>query len=211
MVDFGLYLITDRAQTAGRQLPAVVADALAGGLRAVQLREKDLTGCQLFTLAGELRELTLRYGAKLLINDRVDVALAVGADGVQLGKTGLPVSAARRILGPGRLIGYSAHSLEEALLAQGSGVDFVTLGPVYHTPSKAAYGEPLGLDVLAETARTLKVPVFALGGVKAGSVDEILSAGVHGVALISAIIAARNPIAETELLLRTIARHVDPS
>ena len=207
MVDFSLYLITDRMQTAGRALPAVVADALRGGLRAVQLREKDLAAGQLFELAVELRQLTRQYGAKLLINDRIDVALAVAADGVHLGKAGLPVPEARRILGRDRLIGYSAHSADEALQAQLAGADFVTLGPVYHTPSKAQYGEPLGLSVLSEAARVVTIPVFALGGVKHASVAEVLSAGAHGVALISAIMAAPNPRAETESLLQTITRH----
>jgi thiamine-phosphate pyrophosphorylase len=207
LVDFSLYLITDRMQTAGRALPAVVADALRGGLRAVQLREKDLTAAQLFELAVELRRLTREYGAKLLINDRIDVALAVGADGVHLGKAGLPVPEARRILGSERLIGYSAHSADEALQAQLGGADFVTLGPVYHTPSKALYGEPPGLRALAEASSILTIPVFALGGVKQSSVAEVLSAGAHGVALISAVMAAPNPAAEMESLLRTIAYH----
>lgn len=207
MVDFSLYLITDRMQTAGRALPAVVADALRGGLRAVQLREKDLAAGQLFELAVELRQLTRQYGAKLLINDRIDVALAVAADGVHLGKAGLPVPEARRMLGSERLIGYSAHSADEALQAQLAGADFVTLGPVYHTPSKAQYGEPLGLSALSEAARVVTIPVFALGGVKHASVAEVLSAGAHGVALISAIMVAPNPRAETESLLRTITRH----
>ena len=207
MVDFSLYLITDRMQTAGRALPAVVADALRGGLRAVQLREKDLAAGQLFELAVELRQLTRQYGAKLLINDRIDVALAVAADGVHLGKAGLPVPEARRMLGSERLIGYSAHSADEALQAQLAGADFVTLGPVYHTPSKAQYGEPLGLSVLSEAARVVTIPVFALGGVKHASVAEVLSAGAHGVALISAIMVAPNPRAETESLLQTITRH----
>ena len=207
MVDFGLYLITDRMQTAGRALPAVVADALRGGLRAVQLREKNLAAAQLFEIAVELRQLTREYGAKLLVNDRVDVALAAGADGVHLGKGGLPVREARRILGSERLIGYSAHSADEALQAQRDGADFVTLGPVYHTPSKAQYGEPLGLSALSEAVRVVAIPVFALGGVKHSSVAEVLSAGAHGVALISAIMAAPNPTVETETLLRTIAHH----
>ena len=194
-------------QTAGRALPAVVADALRGGLRAVQLREKDLAAAQLFEIAVELRQLTREYGAKLLINDRIDVALAAGADGVHLGKAGLPVREARRILGSERLIGYSAHSADEALQAQRDGADFVTLGPVYHTPSKAQYGEPLGLSALSEAVRVVAIPVFALGGVKQASVAEVLSAGAHGVALISAIMAAPNPTVETETLLRTIAHH----
>jgi thiamine-phosphate pyrophosphorylase len=207
LVDFSLYLITDRTQTAGRMLPAVVADALRGGMRAVQLREKDLTGRQLFELAGELREITWKYDAKLLINDRVDIALAVGADGVHLGKAGLPVQKARSILGSEYLIGYSAHSAEEALQAQMDGADFVTIGPVYPTPSKAQYGVPSGLRVLAETARTARIPVFALGGVKHSSIGEVLAAGAHGVALISAVMSAPDPMYETELLLRTIADH----
>jgi thiamine-phosphate pyrophosphorylase len=207
LVDFSLYLITDRMQTAGRALPAVVADALRGGLRALQLREKDLAAAELFEIAVELRRLTREYGAKLLINDRIDVALAAGADGVHLGKAGLPVREARRMLGSERLIGYSAHSADEALQAQLDGADFVTLGPVYHTPSKVQYGEPLGLGGLSEAVRVVTIPVFALGGVKHASVAETMSAGVQGVALISAIMAAPNPRAETEALLRTIERH----
>lgn len=207
MVDFSLYLITDRMQTAGRSLPAVVADALRGGLRAVQLREKDLTAGQLFELAWELRRITREFGARLLINDRIDVALAVAADGVHLGKAGLPVAVARRILGSAGLIGYSAHSTDEAVRAQRDGADFVTLGPVYHTPSKALYGEPLGLNALTEAAGVVAIPVFALGGVKQSSVAEVLSAGAQGVALISAIMAAPDPALETESLLRTITHH----
>lgn len=209
MVDFNLYLITDRLQTAGRPLPAVVADALRGGLRAVQLREKDLMGCQLFEMAGELRTLTREYGAQLLINDRIDIALAVGADGVHLGRGSLPVAVARRILGSAQSIGYSAHSLDEALQAERDGADFVTFGPIYATPSKSIYGEPLGLTRLAEVTRKLTIPVFALGGVKITSVPDIMSAGANGIALISAIIAAQNPTTETESLLRMITCHAN--
>jgi thiamine-phosphate pyrophosphorylase len=194
-------------QTAGRTLPAVVADALRGGLHAVQLREKDLSSCQLFELAVELRAVTREYGAKLLINDRVDIALAVGADGVHLGKASLPVAVARHMLGSARIIGYSAHSVDEARNAERDGADFVTFGPIFATPSKAAYGEPLGLTRLAEAASALTIPVFALGGVKISSVDEALSAGARGIALISAIFSAQDPTAETESLRRMIACH----
>jgi thiamine-phosphate pyrophosphorylase len=194
-------------QTAGRALPAVVADALRGGLRAVQLREKDLDGCQLFELASELRNVTLEFGAKLLINDRVDIAVAVGADGVHLGRGSLPVAVARRILGSTQLIGYSAHGLEEARLAEHDGADFITFGPVFATPSKASYGEPLGLERLTEVARNLAIPVFALGGVKLLSAGNVLSAGARGIALISAIISAQDPTTETETFLKIIARH----
>jgi thiamine-phosphate pyrophosphorylase len=194
-------------QTAGRPLPAVVADALRGGLRAVQLREKDLGAARLFEIAVELRRLTRDHGARLLINDRIDVALAAEADGVHLGRSGLPVCQARRILGDKRLVGYSAHSAAEALQAQQDGADYVTLGPVFRTPSKEAFGEPLGVAALAEASRILDIPVFALGGIKESSVADVLSTGIHGVALISAIVAAPDPRFETVSLLRTIARH----
>jgi len=206
-IDFSLYLITDRTQTNGRPLAAVVREALAGGVRAVQLREKDLSGSELFRLATELRAITREYGARLLINDRVDIALAAEADGVHLGIASLPLAAARRMLGPKRLIGYSAHAIAEARQAEAAGADFVTFGPVYHTPSKAVYGAPLGPELLAEAASSLSIPVFALGGVKKTSIAELLTSGVRGIALISAIIAARDPRAAAVTLLNTLEQH----
>jgi thiamine-phosphate pyrophosphorylase len=207
LVDTRLYLITDRMQTAGRVLPAVIAEALCGGVRMVQLREKDLDSCQLFELAGELRRVTREYGARLLINDRIDVALAVGADGVHLGRASLPVTVARRMLGRDQIIGYSAHGIGEACQAERDGADFVCFGPVYATPSKAVFGEPLGLGKLAEVVRNVKIPVFALGGVKISTTPEVMSAGAHGIALISAVMAAPNPAEASEALLRIIAQH----
>jgi thiamine-phosphate pyrophosphorylase len=206
--DFTLYLITDRSQTGGRPLAAVVRQALAGGVRAVQLREKDLSGRELFAVATELRSITSEYGARLIINDRLDIALAVGADGVQLGVQSLPVAEARAILGAEQLIGYSAHAVEEARQAEADGADFITFGPVYHTPSKAAYGAPLGIGKLAEAATALVIPVFALGGVKITSISELGACGAAGVALISAIIAADDPESAAISILKTLEQHV---
>ncbi|ABB33153.1 thiamine-phosphate pyrophosphorylase [Geobacter metallireducens RCH3] len=200
-VDFSLYLITDRRQTTGRDLPAVVEEALAGGVRAVQLREKDLSSRELLELARVMRELTGRYGAKLIINDRVDIALATDADGVHLGEASIPADAARRILGAHRLIGVSCHNREGALAAEKSGADFITFGPVYPTPSKAAYGAPVGVERLAEAAALLTIPVFALGGIKGDNIPEVLATGAAGVALISAVIAAVNPNEEARAIL----------
>lgn len=208
-IDFSLYLITDRTQTGGRPLAVVVREALEGGVRAVQLREKDLRGCELFRLATELRDITREYGARLMVNDRPDIALAVEADGVHLGTGSLPVAAARHILGPGRLIGYSTHAVREAVQAEADGADFVTFGPVYHTPSKLAYGSPLGLERLAEASSSLSIPVFALGGVKKTSIVEILTHGARGIALISAIIAADDPRAAAASLLKMLEQHVN--
>jgi thiamine-phosphate pyrophosphorylase len=194
VIDFSLYLITDRHQTGGRPLVEVVGAALSGGVRAVQLREKDLPAAALYDLAWELRVLTSRHDARLLINDRIDVALAVEADGVHLGKNSLPVTAARRIA-PDLLIGYSSHAVEEAAAALARGADFVTFGPVFPTPSKAACGVPLGLAALAEACRRLRGPVFALGGVTEANLFQVTARGCHRVALISGILAAPDPAA----------------
>lgn len=197
MIDFSLYLITDRHQTAGRPLLEVVEAALSGGVRAVQLREKDLPVSELYELAWDLRALTARYDARLLINDRIDVALAVEADGVHLGKNSLPVTAARRIA-PDLLIGYSSHGVGEAAAALAKGADFVTFGPVFPTPSKAAYGDPLGLGELSRACSAVGGPVFALGGVKLENLKQVVASGCHRVAVISAILGAADPAAAAE-------------
>lgn len=193
-IDFDLYLITDRKLLPpGRGLVETVAAALAGGVQAVQLREKDLAAAELYPLALELRELTARHGARLLINDRLDVALAVGADGVHLGGHSLPVAAARKVLGPDKLVGVSTHRAEEVVAAQRDGADFVTFGPVFFTPSKAAYGKPVGLELLRQAGASPPLPVFALGGISLARITDILAAGIHRVAVISAIFAAADP------------------
>lgn len=201
-IDFNLYLITDRHQVpVGRTLTATVEAALRGGVRAVQLREKDLDAAELLPLAMELRALTRRFAARLLINDRIDVALAVDADGVHLGGHSLPVTVARRLLGAEKLIGVSTHGVTEIASVAGAGADFVTFGPVFATPSKAAYGPPLGLAGLKAVCTSSPLPVFALGGVKADHIPLLHSLGVHGLAVISAIIAAPDPETASRTLL----------
>ncbi|MDT8442042.1 MAG: thiamine phosphate synthase [Desulfuromonadales bacterium] len=193
-IDFSLYLITDRHQVAaGQSLVSAVDAALRGGVRAMQLREKDLPARELLPLAEELRVLTRRHHARLLINDRIDVALAVEADGVHLGEHSLPVATARKLLGPQRTIGVSTHSLADIAAATEGGADFVTFGPVFATPSKAAYGAPVGLAALRQACRQTALPVFALGGIKSGHRQVIAGTGAAGIALISAIIAAADP------------------
>ncbi len=200
-IDFNLYLITDRHQTNGRGLAETVEEALKGGVRAVQLREKDLSSRELYEFAYNLRKLTARYGARLFINDRVDIALAVDADGVHLGGQSIPIYKVRAILGEKRLIGVSCHNQVSAITAQEKGADFITFGPVYYTASKAAYGEPVGIGRLADVASLLRIPVFALGGINRDNADETVKAGAHGIALISAILAAEAPRTEARTLL----------
>lgn len=192
-VDFDLYLVTDRNQTASRDLLWVLQQALDGGVKAIQLREKDLCGKDLFSLAERSHNLCEAYGAALFINDRVDVALAVDAAGVQLSRASLPVGTARLLLGGKKLIGVSTHSLEEAREAKQNGADFILFGPVYFTATKAAYGAPQGLPALKAIVDNISLPVYAIGGIKPENIESTKNTGVRGVALISAIVSAENP------------------
>jgi len=203
---FRLYLVTDRRATRGRPLAAVLDACLGAGLPAVQLRERDLPAGELFRLATDLRALTARHGARLLINDRADVALAVGADGVHLPGAGLPPAVARRLLGPAGLLGVSTHSADEADAATAAGADFVVFGPVYETPSKRPYGPPKGLDGLAAACRRSRLPVLAIGGVTAPRVAEARASGAAGVAVIRALLEAEDPAAATKELLAATER-----
>jgi thiamine-phosphate pyrophosphorylase len=202
---FSLCLVTDRSLVTGALEEAVEA-CLGAGLKAVQLREKDLAARDLLSMARGLRESTRRHGAKLLVNDRADVALAVGADGVQRAGTSLPVSALRSITPPGFLIGASVHSLAEARAAESEGADFLLFGPVYDTPSKREYGPPQGLSVLERIASAVRLPVFAVGGVTPARVGEITRAGALGVAVIAAILGTTRPADAVKAFLDALGR-----
>jgi thiamine-phosphate pyrophosphorylase len=194
-----LLIITDRQATRGKPLVETVRMALAGGARLVQLREKDLEGGALFALAQSLAAECARVGARLLVNDRIDVALAAGADGVVLPADSFPTDVARRLLGPTRLVARSTHSAAEVERARHDGCDFVLFGPVYETPSKAAFGPPQGIDALRVAAR-FAIPVYAVGGVTAKNASAVFQAGAHGVAVIREAMAAEDSTAVARLL-----------
>jgi len=203
---FDLYLVTDRKQTAGRDLFWVLEQALDGGVKGIQLREKDLGGGELFHLAERIKALCDAHHASLLINDRVDVAMAVDADGVHLGGASIPVRTARKLMGDNKLIGVSTHSLKEAEESEQAGADFLAFGPVYFTSSKAPYGEPQGLGPLKKVMEKISIPVYAIGGIKADNIGDVKATGVRGVSLISAIVSATYPRAASEKILRALAR-----
>jgi len=204
--NFDLYLVTDRKLTQGRDLLWVLERALNGGVKAIQLREKDLSGKELFTLAERISRLCEKYQAQLFINDRVDVALAVDAAGVHLGEASMPISAARALIGANRSIGVSTHSLEGARRAEQEGADFVVFGPVYFTPSKADYGNPQGLRALQIIVENISLAVYAIGGIKAENLLETRTAGSRGVALISAIMNADDPEHAAKQILALLTR-----
>ena len=202
---FSLYLITDRA-AAPRPPADVVEECLAAGLRAVQLREKDLVVRDLLALADTLREATRRHRARLIVNDRTDVALAASADGVQRTHASLPVAALREITPPGFLVGASVHSEAEAREAAAQDADFIVFGPVYETASKRRYGPPQGLARLETVARSVDRPVLAVGGLTPERVPEVLGAGAAGVAVIGAVYAAARPADATKAFLDALGR-----
>ena len=202
--EFNLYLITDRTQTKGRGLLWLMEEALDAGIKAIQLREKDLAGRDLFLLAEKASKLCQDYGASLFVNERADIALAVNAAGVQLGTASVPTGLARQLLGAQKIIGVSTHSLDEALEAQHQGADFVLFGPVYFTPSKSTYGAPQGLNKLKEIVEKISLPVYAIGGIKLENILDLRSMGVSRVALISAIMSSDAPRKATSDLLRMI-------
>ncbi len=157
----------------------------------MQLREKDLSGRELYELAKRLRAISKQSNAKLFINDRVDIILAAEADGVHCPEQGMPVTTARKLL-PKNHIGVSVHSVESALAVEQDGADFITFGPVFSTSLKAEYGSPQGLDALAEVTACVNIPVFAIGGITPDRARECLKRGAHGVAVVSAVMSARD-------------------
>jgi thiamine-phosphate pyrophosphorylase len=200
-----LCLVTDRTQTRGRDLVAVVGECLAAGLPAVQVREKDLGAADLAALCRRLSEPARAHGALLIVNDRVDVALAVGADAVQRTGVSLPIDAIRAIAGARLSIGASVHSVEDAVEAEAQGADWVVFGPVYDTPSKRRYGAPQGLDTLAKVTGRLRIPVIAIGGITPARVSAVRASGAFGVAAIAAILDQASPADATRRFLDALA------
>lgn len=201
---WGLCVVTDRSLTKGRPLESVVDAALVGGAKAIQLREKDLSTRDLYALIERLLPLVRRRDACLLVNDRVDLTLALPIDGVHLSRTSLPPAEARALLGPSRLIGASCHSLDEAIEAERGGADFIVFGPLFQTPSKAVYGPPVGLAQFHEVRRRIRLPIFGIGGITTSRAASVMTAHADGMAVISAVMAADDPADAVSALLRII-------
>lgn len=208
--DLRLIVITDAALAAPRDLDDVVIAALEAGAPALQLRDKAALPADLYRRALRYRELTRRHGALLFINDRLDVALAAGADGVHLGPDDLPVAAARRAIAAasvdphrGFLIGFSTDDPAAARAAESAGADYIGCGAVFGTTSKAEVGdERIGTDRLGTVARVVTIPVIGIGGVVPGNVDQVVAAGAAGAAVIGAVMAAPDPAAAVLRLLQ---------
>lgn len=205
MVDWTLTVITDRGYAGERPLANIVRAALHGGATVVQLREKDLGGQEFVTIGQTIRDVTRAFQVPLIVNDRVDLALVLDAEGAHVGQDDLPAVAARAML-PGRILGVSARNLHEALLAQAAGADYLGVGPVFPAPTKPDAGAPIGLAALAEIVARVQIPVVAIGGINVDNVGDVMRTGVAGVAVISAIIGADDPARATRELRQEIER-----
>jgi len=200
MVDWDVYLVTQASLSAGRTTDELVADAIAGGVGVVQLREKDRSARERYELGQELRELTREAGVTFIVNDRVDLAQALDADGVHLGDDDLSVSVARDLLGDDALIGRSVSTVEDAREAAAAGADYLGVGAVFATGSKDDIDDDehaVGTDRVAAIADAVDIPFVGIGGITAENATEVVQAGADGVAVITAITRADDPAAAT--------------
>ena len=188
-----LYVVTDRHQVAEEKFLDILSQIMSHTGVMLQLREKDLPTRMLLPLAQAVQSQAALHQAPLLINDRLDLAMVVGAAGVHLRSDSLPVQQVRQCLGSDRVIGVSVHSMEEARRCEEAGADFVVLGPIYETPSKRSYGAPLGLQAVKDASGACHIPVYAIGGITRARLEAVIQAGAYGVAVISAILCADNP------------------
>ncbi|PGS52575.1 thiamine phosphate synthase [Bacillus sp. AFS041924] len=186
-IDYKLYLVTDRDVLGSRDLVQSVEEAIQGGTTIVQIREKNCSSLDFYKIAMQVKEVTSKYNVPLIINDRLDIALAIKADGLHIGQEDLPLTVARKIVGENMIIGVSARTLEEAMLAQEQGADYVGIGSVYQTSTKldAKY---LTLDELQRIREEVKIPIVGIGGINEENVSELMETNIDGVAIVSAIL-----------------------
>jgi thiamine-phosphate pyrophosphorylase len=196
-----LHVLTDREWARGRDMLRVAEAAIVGGATVIQLRDKTASTRTLIEEGLALRRITREHGALLIVNDRVDVALAIDADGAHVGQDDMPEALARRLLGPDRILGVSAGDLDEAAGAIAAGADYLGVGPIYATRGKADAGPATGPSLLCEIAARYATPLVAIGGITAENAGEAIRAGAAGVAVITTVVAA-DDIAEAARRLR---------
>jgi thiamine-phosphate pyrophosphorylase len=205
-LDSGLYFITDRALSRNG-IDEDVKAAIRGGVRVVQYREKSLSKARMIAEAKELAAICGRAGVVFIVNDNVDVAIASGADGVHLGPGDTPVAEARKLLGPGKIIGATASSVADAKKLERAGANYIGLSPIFATPTKRDAGHPIGLAAIKEARKSLRIPFVAIGGINRANLESVLKAGAKNVCMISAILKAENVEREVMEIRRIMHEH----
>jgi thiamine-phosphate pyrophosphorylase len=192
-IDYSVYLVTDRRLSRGRSTVDVVTAAVRGGATVVQLREKTADTREFIEEAMAMQDFLAARGVPLIINDRIDVALAVNADGVHLGQRDMPIELARKIVGPQMIIGISAESLADAVAAERAGADYLGVSPIFDTSTKTDTAPALGLEGLKQIRTTVNLPLVGIGGLNADNAGRVIENGADGVAVVSAIVSADDP------------------
>jgi thiamine-phosphate pyrophosphorylase len=205
-VDYSLYLVTDSDLSGGRSLPDIVCAAVDGGATCVQVREKDVPSRAYIERLLSVRSLLRACGVPLFVNDRVDVALAVEADGVHLGQTDMPLGLARRIAAGRLLVGVSCETVQDATDAERGGADYVSVSPVFATPTKTDTAPALGLDGVRVIRRAVRLPVVAIGGINGTNAGDVIRAGADGICVVSAVVSAQDPRAAAATLREIVER-----
>lgn len=196
-----LYAILDTSFSKGCSPLTILSEFLAGGVKLVQLRAKELSSAEFYSLAKEARQLTREAGAMFIVNDRADIALACNADGVHLGQDDLPLAAVRKVLGPEQIIGISTHDLDQARTAELNGADYIGFGPIFSSTTKDTGYSPRGLEMLREIRAVTKIPIVAIGGINEHNVAEVWSAGADAAAIISDLMAAEDAAGKVKRIL----------
>lgn len=192
-VDYSLYLITDRTLVGSKEFYTSIRNALEGGVTLLQVREKDASVQEFYNIGLNLKKIAREYRVPLIVNDRVDIALALDADGIHIGQGDLPPAVIRRIIGPNKILGYSVSNLEQARAGERLGVDYLGAGPVYATGSKADASSPIGLNVLKNIKESVSIPVVGIGGIGLANLAEVKDTGIDGISVISAILSQEDP------------------
>lgn len=204
--DLSLYLVTDRSLSLDRPLKSVVEAAVRGGVSMVQLREKDATSKEFYELAMKMKACLKPYNVPLIINDRLDIALACDAEGLHIGQNDMPYEVARRLMGKNKIIGLSVESIQDAKDANDLDVDYIGISPVFDTQTKTDTSKALGLDGIKEISRISRHPSVGIGGININNAADIISAGADGISVVSAIMSAQDPMESARQLRNIVDR-----
>ena len=199
-VNYTLYLVTDREILKGRDIFEAVEAAVKGGVTLLQLREKNISTSDFYNLALKMKTITTHYNIPLIINDRLDIALAIDADGLHIGQDDMPIEVARRLLGKNKLLGYSVSNAKEAIYGEKNGADYLGAGPVYPTGSKSDAGKPIGTYGLKIIRNSVSIPIVGIGGISLSNISQVKTTGIDGISLISAILG-NNDIEKSSKIL----------
>ncbi len=202
-VNYKLYLVTDRTNKTDKEFLNIIEEAIKGGVTVVQIREKDADTLEFYNISNKVKEICSKYNVPLIINDRIDIALAIDADGVHIGQSDMPIKIARKLIGNDKILGISAHNLEEATDAEENGADYLGVGAIFSTSTKKDAND-VSIDTLKEISSNVDIPTVAIGGINLDNVEKLKDTNISGISVVSAIMNAENPKIASENLLRKI-------